>query len=188
MFYPVSWNHLQTLTHTLSTRIVSLNKDHDVIVAIARGGLSIANILSDILHLPVSSFTVSTYNNMEKLAHPELVYGVAQEIKGKRVLLLDDIADTGETLEFGKRYLLECGAEDVTTVSLFFKHSSRIVPDCYAKQVSEWVIFPFEIKETLNTLKQMQQSDPVKAKDLADAISNLELPNELVESLNKDLT
>jgi len=73
-------------------------------------------------------------------------------VTGKRILLFDDVADTGESLLFVKDYLHSMGIEDITTATIFYKSHSKIKPDFYTKQTSDWIIFPYEVRETINLL------------------------------------
>jgi hypoxanthine phosphoribosyltransferase len=184
MFYPVPWNEVHTLTRQLAREIVDSRIPLDGVVCIARGGLAIANILSDYIRVPVTSFTVSTYRDMKKLARPEVSFGVAPEIEGKHILLLDDIADTGDTLDFGTEYVRSRGAASVTTAALFYKNHSRHTPRFYAKETSAWVIFPFEIHETLGVYRDLASTDPEKARELANSIKALQLDASLLEGID----
>lgn len=180
MYYPVSWNTLHSHIHSLSEKIKDSHIGIDCIATIARGGLALSNMLADFLQVPVTSFTVSTYKNMEKQSEPEIRFSISPEVKDKKVLLFDDIADTGETLKFGVEYLNKVGAIEVHTSALYLKPQSIITPDFYEKRVNEWVIFPFEIDETLSVYKQLQSSHPEKAKELWENILKLELPEALL--------
>ena len=180
MYHPVSWNTLHTHIFNLSKQIKASGKPVDCIVTIARGGLALSNMLADFLHVPVAAFTVTTYKEMQKVTQAEIRFSVSPEIKGKNVLLFDDIADTGDTLKFGISYLQEVGVADVLTAALFLKPKSIITPDFYEKKVDEWVIFPFEIDETLAVYKQLQSTDPKKAAELWENILKLDLPAEIL--------
>ncbi|MCX7996854.1 MAG: phosphoribosyltransferase family protein [Patescibacteria group bacterium] len=183
MYFPVSWNELHIHTLDLARQLQRAGEKPDCIVAIARGGLAIANILSDSIHVPVSSFTVSTYAGMKKITEPELRYSVAPEIHGHSVLLLDDIADTGETLAFGLRYIESFAPKRVVTATLFYRNHSKHRPDYYVREVSEWVIFPFEITETIKVYHSLEKKEPARARELMESIKELNLPESLIETL-----
>jgi hypoxanthine phosphoribosyltransferase len=180
MYYPVTWNALHSQIHNLSEKIKNSHVSIDCIATIARGGLALSNMLADFLQVPVTSFTVTTYKNMEKQSDPEVRFSISPEVRDKKVLLFDDIADTGETLRFGVDYLRQNGAIEIHTSALFLKPQSVIVPDFYEKKVNEWVIFPFEIDETLSVYKQLQSENPEKAKELWTNILKLGLPDDLL--------
>lgn len=180
MYYPVTWNTLHAHIHSLSEKIKASHVSIDCIATIARGGLALSNMLADFLQVPVTSFTVTTYKNMEKQSEPEIKFSISPEVRDKKILLFDDIADTGETLKFGVEYLKQAGAIETHTSALFLKPKSIVIPDFYEKKVNEWVIFPFEIDETLSVYKQLQSESPEKAKELWENILKLDLPHELL--------
>lgn len=181
MYYPVPWNTLHTDVAKLAQKIKSSGEEFDCIVTVARGGLALSHMLADFLRLPVTSFTVTTYKSMQKASRPEVSLSVAPEIAGKRVLLFDDIADTGDTLEYGVSYLKSKSVSRVQTASLYLKATSRITPDYFCNKVQGWVIFPFEIEETLTVYKELQDIDPIKAEALWENILLLELPKDLLK-------
>ena len=62
-YYSVSWKELHNTTYLLTQKIIKDKKKYDLIVGIARGGLTVAHIASDFLRLPVASFTISSYKS-----------------------------------------------------------------------------------------------------------------------------
>lgn len=186
MYYPVSWNELHEHTYHLSKRLASAGCKPDCIVAVARGGLAIANILSDFIQVPVSSFTISTYLNMKKIAEPVLRYSVAPEIRGHHILLLDDIADSGETLRFGVDYIEQFAPKQITTATLYYKRYSKTIPDFSFREVADWVIFPFEIGETIGIYKKLRADEPDRANALMEAIRAIGLPDSVLQGLLED--
>lgn len=181
MYYSVSWNTLHLHILELSKKIKKSGISIDCIVTIARGGLALSNMLADLLNVPVAVFTVNTYKEMHKLSQPEIRFGISPEINDKRVLLFDDIADTGDTLAFGVDYLKKSGVLEVKTASLYLKPKSIVTPDFFFERVNEWVIFPFEIDETLSVYKQLKVTDPEKADNLWEHILKLELPSKILK-------
>ena len=70
MFYPLSWSRLADKTHQLTQKIQESGEQFDCLVAIAKGGLTIAHLIGNDLNLPVTSFTVSTYKTYGKGGYP----------------------------------------------------------------------------------------------------------------------
>jgi hypoxanthine phosphoribosyltransferase len=87
-----------------------------------------------------------------------LKYGLddrAREIiKGKRVLIADDITDTGDSLKLVAEYVKSLGTADVKTVTMQHKTSSSFVPDFYGELISnwKWVVYPWSIHEDVMEL------------------------------------
>jgi len=88
-FLPVSWQRLQDDTFALSQQIEKSGNHFDLIVAIARGGMAIAQILSDFLSLPVATFTVSSYKDLSQNKLSDISYHLGGDIKNKNILLKD---------------------------------------------------------------------------------------------------
>jgi len=153
-YHSVSWKDLHTLTYSLAEKIQKKNVKLDLIVSIARGGLVISQIASDFLKLPVASFTISSYKDLKQQKMSDISYHVGGDLKGKHILLVDDMSDTGKTFLRGINYLSDLGAISITTASPFMRQKSRCKPDYYTKQViDEWIIFPYEMRETIEAFQ-----------------------------------
>src|SRR5512140_2713685 len=144
-----TWNQLYELLLNLAHKVLQSGK-RDLIIAIARGGTIPARILSDLLEIPYASLQVKLYNDMAHAgAKPEIKQPLTESAKGKRILLVDDIEDSGRSLQFTADYLKEVGATQVETATLYFKPTCAVRPDFFEKVTDNWVVFPWEYKETL---------------------------------------
>lgn len=136
----------------LSKKIKAGGNSVDLIVAVARGGLTIAQLLTDFLALPITSFTVSSYRDLQQQKNPEITFKIGNKLHDKKILLVDDISDTGKTFVRGIAYLKELGAKEILTASLLIKPKTNYLPDYYVRNTDRWVIFPYEIRETTEIL------------------------------------
>ncbi len=119
-----------------------IDQNFDAIIAIARGGMTLAHFLGEYYDLR-SVYTINTigYNDTEKLAGVE-VLNIPRIKETRIVLVVDDIVDSGDTLlEVMK--VLETEYPHITfkTASLFYKKSAKIVPTWYAQEAKEWIDF-----------------------------------------------
>jgi hypoxanthine phosphoribosyltransferase len=123
-------------------------------VGIIRGGLVPARVLSDLLEVPmVATIQVEFYVNIGKTAaEPVLKQGLAVPVAGKRVLLVDDIADSGKSLQLALNYLQGQGAAEIKSATLYYKRKSVIQPSFFEKETDCWVVFPWETRETLREI------------------------------------
>ena len=138
----LSWDHFQHLVFKLAQKIKRSTRKFDLIVTIARGGLALSQILSDILNLPVAAFTAQSYFDLKQQKIPQVTYGLATSLTGKRVLLADEVCDTGKTFLKGIEYLqsLQVKKQDITTCCLHYKLHAVYQPDFYVDRTSKWII------------------------------------------------
>lgn len=148
-FIAPSWDQLGHLCFKLGRLINATAKKYDRIVVIAKGGLTWSRALADYLDIPeIEVVRVKLYRGINNtFKKPEIIQPVKAEVKGETILLFDDVADSGETLKFVKKLLFDQGAKEVDTATLFFKPSSKTVPDFYDHQTDAWIVFPHEIRE-----------------------------------------
>ena len=152
-YLTVSWNEYQALSQKLAATILTHEKPFDEIVAIARGGLTLGHLLSDSLRIPICSITIQSYTDIQKQGQLKITAGLSAHIKGLRILLVDDIADSGKTLKRAVSYLRRFKPASMTTVTMFYKPHSIFLPDYFVGQTKKWVIFPTEITETILSLR-----------------------------------
>lgn len=163
-YLSVTWQEYHTLSLNLAATILSHNQTYDIIVAIARGGLSLGLILSDFLKTPVSTITIQSYTDIQRQGELTITSKLGMSIKGKRVLLVDDIADSGKTFKRSLSYLKRLQPTSITTVALFYKPHSTYRPDFYAKRTSAWILLPHEVTEWIYTFtKKMEAEGKTKA-------------------------
>lgn len=179
-FLVVSWPSLHTETFELAQAIEESGEKFDLIVAIARGGLTISHMLSDFLRLPITSFTITSYHDLKQHSTPIVTFRLGDELRGKRLLLVDDVSDTGKTFTRGVEYLREVGAENVRTVALFVKPHTEFTPDYHGREVSEWVVFPYDMRETVEALVKKFRAENVPLATIRERIETLGIPQQYV--------
>lgn len=132
----------------------------DYIVSIQRGGALMSKILSDVLDAPIATLTVSTYENLQQTKEPYISQEISATLSGKHVIVVDEICDSGATLLFVKDYLEKQAPASIRTAVLFVKSHSTFTPDFWAETSDKWIVFPGELRETAEALKQLQGLDP----------------------------
>jgi len=153
----VSWDDYHSLIERLALVVHESGWKFDKILCLARGGLRVGDQLSRIYDLPLAILATSSYREAAGTQQGDL--DIAQyitmtrgELSG-RVLLVDDLVDSGITLERVGRHLKERypAVTDVRTAVLWHKGCSKIKPD-YAVQflpTNPWIHQPFEEYDTL---------------------------------------
>ena len=150
----VSWADTSKLCEGLASSIVSAGFRPDMIVGISRGGLVPARILSDILGVrELFTIRVSFYTGVGKTATaPKIVQPLVERLEGKKILLVDDVSDTGRSLIVAKEHLREMGAKEVKVATLHFKPHSKFRPDFFVGETDAWLVYPWERHESAKEL------------------------------------
>ena len=144
-----TWNELDKLTFDVAKKIIEAKEDFQIIVALAKGAWPMSRSLIDYTQIKeLDSLGVRFYKGInEKFDKPEVYQSLSISVKGKKVLIFDDVADSGESLIFTKQLLEEQGAAEVKTATLFTKPWSKFTPDYFGAETDSWIIFPFEKRE-----------------------------------------
>jgi len=116
--------------------------EFDAIIAIARGGLSLAQLLGEYYDLrAVYSINTIGYDDTRKLDSVK-VFNLPQLQDAKSVLIVDDIVDSGDTLIEVLKVLNEAYPQVIfKTASLFYKKSAKTAPDWYVQEAKIWIEF-----------------------------------------------
>jgi hypoxanthine phosphoribosyltransferase len=149
----LSWNRVVRDTKKLSERIKSSGYKPDIVVAIGRGGYVPARILCDYLLMrDLTSIKVEHWGIAATETEKAVIkFPLCADIKNKKVLLVDDMTDTGDTLRVSLEYLKTFDPKDIKTAVLIHKTCSLIIPDYFVSRIIKWrwVIFPWHIREDL---------------------------------------
>ena len=183
-----TWNQIYDMLIYQSEKIRQNGYQPDVIVGVARGGLVPARILTDLLEIPeIASLRVEFYVDIAQPSiEPILKQGLTASITGKKTLLVDDISDTGQSLKLAKNHLAEQGAKEVKIATLYSKKTTATKPDYLEKETDRWVVFPWEIKETLRKITQKQEGKRAVNQEIAKLIK-AGLPKQLAERILKTM-
>jgi hypoxanthine phosphoribosyltransferase len=161
-FRYIGWSEYGNLAEALAEKVRATGKKFDLVVGIARGGIPVAMVVSDHLDVKVDFINVKSYSDIAKRTTPKILSTLTESVDGKRVLLVDDLVDQGDTLAFLKRYLAEQKPSLLETAVLFKKPWSKTEPDYSLESVSEWIVFPFELGE-VNRLRVASGDAPGEA-------------------------
>ena len=142
----------------IAERIKKAGIKIDTIVGISRGGLVPARFLSDFLLIPdIEIVSAGFYLGPKKRIEKPIIYTpLSRDVENKTVLLVDDVADTGETLMVVKNHILEKGAKKVYVAVIYKKPWNKAEIDFYSRETDAWIIFPWEFTETAYQLSKME--------------------------------
>jgi len=146
VFKNITWNEFENDCIELSKRLRKTKVDK--IIAISRGGLIASRILSDLLSVPISHISISSYKNLKSEKEPLIEDVPKEKFKNKTLLIVDDVSDSGKTLERAISYFNTPKLNNIFTATVYIKPGTTHIPDFWIKKTSSWIIFPYEIKET----------------------------------------
>ena len=150
----VSWDEAYRLGKHLARKIKASGYLPDIIIGVSRGGLVPARIVCDILHQKdLAAIKVEHWDIASTLGNARIKFPLPEEagISGKNVLVVDDVADTGDTYKVIVDHLKEKSPADIRTAVLQYKTSSAFVPDYWGEKHDEWkwIIYPWALYEDM---------------------------------------
>lgn len=177
-----SWTDLQDLTFQLAKKIKVKKVKIDRLVTLAKGGWPMSRLLIDFLKLEkFASLGIRFYKGIDKkLSKPFIYQNIPVSIYKETVLLFDDVADSGFSLKFAKEYLENNGAKKIITATLFYKPTSSIEPDFWVFKTSSWIIFPYEIRESIELLFNEWKNKGLSFKEIKDRFLKLGFKNQVI--------
>ncbi len=154
-FHKLSWNQFQRDCVNLYKEKVK-GTQIDIIISITRGGNIVSRIYSDLLGvIPISNITMSSYKDLKKLAKPIITEEPNRDFAGKTIMIVDEVSDTGATFEIAVPYFKKKKAKKIYTLSPYIKPHSTFIPDFWLKKIDAWIVFPYDIRETLEGFEKM---------------------------------
>ena len=145
----VSFDVIDFYSRTIADRVKDEGITH--VIGLARGGLIPATIISYELDVPLLSYAISSYKDTTKTdkfkVHQFVHFSDLKSLKevDPHVLVVDDICDTGETMQYiwSKLTLANIKAKCTTIFTKkkhrkFLHHYGHVIPD------NKWIVFPWE--------------------------------------------
>ncbi len=138
-----SYEEFQKDIKSLTNEIKKYNPD--CLVAIARGGLTLAHFLGESLNMR-SIYTINSihYEGEKKLNTFE-IKNIPDLSNHTKIVLVDDISDTGETLkEIVDILKTEYPNIEIKTCAIYYKLTSLVIPDFKVRVADKWITFFWE--------------------------------------------
>jgi hypoxanthine phosphoribosyltransferase len=153
-FAAPSWDEIYSKVIDLSLKIRGSGCKFDCIVGIARGGWIVARLLSDLLDIAdIGSLRIEFYKDVGTHSRsPIVTQPVSIDVRGKSVLAVDDVSDTGSSLVKAVQHLIDMGAGSVMVATIHVKPWTIFIPDFYIEVTDAWIIYPWESYETIKSL------------------------------------
>jgi hypoxanthine phosphoribosyltransferase len=144
----VSWDDLDRLVAELAERLAA-GPEPDVVLAISRGGLVPAGMLGYRLGWrDMLLAAVVAYDDEQGFRGRAdfLQFPSDDQLRGRRVLVIDEVWDSGTTIAAVTQRIREAGGEPITAVLHYKPRHSKvdIVPDLFIVETDDWILYPFK--------------------------------------------
>ena len=148
----VSWDEYNRLVERLALKVYESGWKFDQVLCLARGGVRPGDVFSRIFDVPLAILSTSSYREEAGTVRGDLdIAKYMTMTKGPlagKILLVDDLADSGVTLDKVTRHLSEnfSGVTEVKSAVIWLKGCSSIRPDYYLDELphNPWIHQPFE--------------------------------------------
>ncbi|WP_324663200.1 phosphoribosyltransferase [Haloarcula sediminis] len=152
-----NWEYIYDLCRDVADEVKAAEFEPDVVVALARGGWFAGRCLCDFLGLDdLASLKIEHYvGTAQQSDEPEIRYPLADgAVEGKDVLVVDDIADTGQSLQTAADCVADRNPASVRTATLQLLDTSDHEPAFVGERLEEWtwVVYPWNFIEDMTEL------------------------------------
>lgn len=155
----ISWPEYREKIEHLAVKIYQSDWEFNQIVCLAKGGLRVGDILCRLYQQPLAILSVSSYGGWENRQRSRIKLAenltMTTDGLGSHILLVDDLVDSGISLQESIAWLHERYGEaiaEIRTAVLWYKASSILAPNYYVDYLPDnpWIHQPFEGYEQIN--------------------------------------
>ena len=161
----ISWTEVHRLCRRLASLVKASGYRPDIVVAIGRGGLVPARLVCDCLDImALTSIKIEHYlSGSSRQAQAVIRYPLCMDIRDQRVLLVDDVNDSGDTLQLAIAHLNTFHPGEVRTAVMHHKTTTRLDVDYYARKIIKWrwLIYPWAIHEDVSAFHNRLSPPPI---------------------------
>jgi uncharacterized protein len=141
----ISWREFHLACQEIAKKVDT--EKTDLIIGIARGGLYPATLIAGMLRKEFYPIRITRrYNDRVVSKRPVWKTNLTVNIKNKRILIVDDIADTGETLAMVVKKAKKAEAGKITTACVVSHSWPKNKPDLYYLESDQLIVFPWDTK------------------------------------------
>lgn len=182
-----TWRQIYSMLLNQAEKIRKSNFKPALIIAVSRGGCLPARVLSDLLETRIGNVSVEFYLGVAQTRKaPVLTQTVSVTVADKKALVVDDVADSGESLKLVKAHILQQGAMEAQVATLYCKPWSIVKPDYCVRETKRWVVFPWEIKETIRRIFEKSRDKNAITVEIAKLVK-AGVPKQLAEHFLKEM-
>lgn len=162
-----NWDYIYDLCRHVANNVKRSGYEPDIIIALARGGWFAGRVLCDFLGLnDLTSLKIEHYVGTASAGSgPAIKYPLAgNTVEGKKVLIVDDITDTGKSIAHAKEYVNQQTPAEVRTAVLQYLYTSEIKPDYCGEVVEEWgwIVYPWNfIEDMIDIISRLMAKEKI---------------------------
>jgi uncharacterized protein len=143
-FLELSWEFFGELCRVLAVKVATSGYRPDLIIGIAKAGVIPGAVVASILRCDFYSLKISRDAGGERVRdRPRILSAAPKDAAGKRVLVVDEICTSGETLRMALNALRQVAPAEVRTATSLIKVGGYR-PDYYALETASTVAFPWD--------------------------------------------
>ena len=165
----ISWSEVERLCQHLAGLIRESGYRPDLVIAIGRGGYVPARLMCDWLHIMgLTSIKVEHYlSGANRQEEAVIRYPLKADIRGLRVLVVDDVNDTGDTLEAATQHLQAFQPGEIRTAVMHHKAVTSFDADYSAGKIVKWrwLIYPWAVNEDVSAFLERLTPAPESLED-----------------------
>jgi hypoxanthine phosphoribosyltransferase len=150
-YVDISWNQIDRYCDKIAEDVIKSNVLPDMIVSVGRGGMVPARILSDRLGVDnVQLFSIKLYRGVGQRNNKPTIGNFSVDIQDKNILLVDDILDSGISIESVINHMQSKRPKSIKTATLLCRKSNKRKSTFFADDCEDgtWIVFPWEENET----------------------------------------
>jgi hypothetical protein len=169
----VTWSQVEHLVSRLADKVRDAAYRPDIVIAIARGGYVPARLLCDHLDIfNLTSIRIVHYTGTIKDTEARLSIGLSINIEGLKVLVVDDVSDTGDTLQLALSHIAGFKPAAIKLAVMQHKTSSSVIPDFFGKKIVKWrwLTYPWAIYEDIGQFLASMEPAPVTIEEAAERL------------------
>lgn len=160
------WNYLNKACKKAVKSMKVSGFKPDIVIALSRGGFVPARCICDMLIVKdLVSMKVDHWGiTANKDGKAKIRYPLDIDLTGKRVLIVDDITDSGESMIVSMDFVKALNPAEIKTLTAFHIKTSKFKPDYYGEEIDwKWVIFPWNyVEDMCNIVPKVLEKDRTK--------------------------
>lgn len=139
----LSWEVFGELCRALAVNVAH-SYEPELVIGIAKAGVIPGAVIASILRLDFFALKITRRSGFEEVQdRPQLLSSAPRQVRGKRVLIVDEICTTGETLRMAVAAVRAENPAEIRTATSFVK-AGQFKPDYYAVETDATAIFPWD--------------------------------------------